>query len=88
MVVTATIGNAKMTPLRLYPAKGRATGGVRAQRFLKGETHLVLAWVGARPAASSTKGEPRDLPAPDQRRDGSGAQLRAPEIVGHLVERG
>ncbi|MET7418829.1 DNA topoisomerase IV subunit A [Dactylosporangium sp. NPDC005555] len=88
MVVTATIGNAKLTPLRLYPAKGRATGGVRAQRFLKGETRLVLAWVGPRPAASSAKGEPRDLPAPDQRRDGSGAQLRAPEIVGHIVERG
>ena len=58
------------------------------QRFLKGETHIVLAWVGPRPAASSTKGEPSDLPAADQRRDGSGAQLRAPEIVGNLVERG
>ncbi|GAA2337957.1 DNA topoisomerase IV subunit A [Dactylosporangium salmoneum] len=88
MVVTATMGNAKMTPLRLYPAKGRATGGVRAQRFLKGESHLVLAWIGPRPVAASTKGEPRDLPAADQRRDGSGAQLRAPDLVGHLVERG
>ncbi|MEV6932392.1 DNA topoisomerase IV subunit A [Dactylosporangium sp. NPDC051485] len=88
MVVTATMGNAKVTPLRLYPAKGRATGGVRAQRFLKGESHLVLAWIGPRPVAASTKGEPRDLPALDQRRDGSGAQLRAPELVGHLVERG
>ncbi|MET7395798.1 DNA topoisomerase IV subunit A [Dactylosporangium sp. NPDC005572] len=88
MVVTATMGNAKVTPFRLYPAKGRATGGVRAQRFLKGESHLVLAWVGPRPVAASTKGDPRDLPAADSRRDGSGAQLRAPELVGHLVERG
>ncbi|WP_433044267.1 DNA gyrase/topoisomerase IV subunit A [Dactylosporangium sp. CS-033363] len=88
MVVTATMGNAKMTPFRLFPAKGRATGGVRAQRFLKGETHLVLAWIGPRPVASNTKGDPRDLPAADSRRDGSGAQLRAPELIGHLVERG
>ncbi|GGM28940.1 DNA topoisomerase (ATP-hydrolyzing) subunit A [Dactylosporangium sucinum] len=88
MVVTATMGNAKLSPFRLYPAKGRATGGVRAQRFLKGETRLVLAWVGPRPVAASTKGDPRDLPAADARRDGSGAQLRAPDLVGHLVERG
>ncbi|WP_238013570.1 DNA topoisomerase IV subunit A [Dactylosporangium sp. AC04546] len=88
MVVTATMGNAKVTPFRLYPAKGRATGGVRAQRFLKGETRLVLAWVGPRPVAASAKGDPRDLPAADSRRDGSGAQLRAPDLVGHLVERG
>ncbi|GAA4250016.1 DNA topoisomerase 4 subunit A [Dactylosporangium darangshiense] len=87
MVVTATMGNAKVTPLRLYPAKGRATGGVRAQRFLKGESHLVLAWVGPRPVAASTKGDPRDLPAADARRDGSGAQLRAPDLIGHQVER-
>ncbi|MFG2041143.1 DNA topoisomerase (ATP-hydrolyzing) subunit A [Dactylosporangium sp. NPDC048998] len=88
MVVTATMGNAKVTPLRLYPAKGRATGGVRAQRFLKGESHLVLAWIGPRPVAVNTKGDPRDLPTVDERRDGSGAQLRAPDLVGHQVERG
>ena len=64
MVVTATIGNAKMTPSACTHAKGRATGGVRAQRFLKGETHLVLAWIGPRPVAANTKGDPRDLPTP------------------------
>ena len=29
-------GAAKVTPLEMYPTKGRATGGVRSQRFLKG----------------------------------------------------
>jgi DNA gyrase subunit A len=33
-----------------FPGKGRATGGVRAHAFLKGEDRLTLAWVGAEPA--------------------------------------
>ncbi|MEK8228813.1 DNA gyrase subunit A [Oerskovia sp. M15] len=32
--------------LRALPGQGRATGGVRAQRFLKGEDSLIFAWVG------------------------------------------
>ncbi|MCC3767502.1 DNA topoisomerase (ATP-hydrolyzing) subunit A, partial [Streptomyces sp. UNOC14_S4] len=38
--------SAKLTPFDQYPRKGRATGGVRCQRFLKGEDCLVLAWAG------------------------------------------
>ena len=53
MVVTSTGSGVKVTPFALYPAKGRATGGVRAQRFLKGETRLVVAWVGPRPVGAS-----------------------------------
>ncbi len=49
MVVTATGSSVKMTPFEEYPAKGRATGGVRTHRFLKGETRLMLAWVGLAP---------------------------------------
>ena len=42
----------KVTPYAEYPPKGRATGGVRCHRFLKGEDVLVLAWAGpGRPAA-------------------------------------
>jgi DNA gyrase subunit A len=88
MVVTSTGNSVKVTPLAEYPAKGRATGGVRAQRFLKGETHLALAWVGPRPVGATGVGEPLDLPAEDPRRDGSGAAVPVPEIVGHLIERG
>ena len=52
MVVTATGQSVKVTPFAKYPAKGRATGGVRTQRFLKGENRLVVAWVGPRPAGA------------------------------------
>ena len=88
MVVTSTGSGVKVTPFAVYPTKGRATGGVRAQRFLKGETHLVVAWVGPRPGGATRRGEPVALPAPDQRRDGSGAAVFGPDIIGHLVERG
>jgi DNA gyrase subunit A len=88
MVVTSTGSGVKVTPFALYPAKGRATGGVRAQRFLKGETHLVVAWVGPRPVGASKRGEPVALPVPDERRDGSGVAIFGPDIVGHLIERG
>ncbi|MGW5215861.1 DNA gyrase/topoisomerase IV subunit A [Streptomyces sp. NPDC004051] len=67
---------AKLTPFDQYPRKGRATGGVRCQRFLKGEDCLSLAWAGAAPARASQKnGAPVDLPSPDPRRDGSGVPL-------------
>ena len=42
-------GAAKVTPLEMYPTKGRATGGVRSQRFLKGQNTLILAgWASTR----------------------------------------
>ncbi|WP_291382508.1 DNA topoisomerase IV subunit A [Demequina sp.] len=72
-------GAAKVTPLTDYPGKGRATGGVRAHRFLKGEDALLIAWVGPAPArASSGAGQPVDLPEPNGRRDGSGVALTTP----------
>ena len=53
--------------------KGRATGGVRCHRFLKGEDVLVLAWAGAAPPrAAAANGVPVDLPAATGKRDGSG----------------
>ena len=88
MVVTATGQSIKVTPFALYPPKGRATGGVRAQRFLKGEQGLALAWIGSRPAGSSSTGSAVELPSPDQRRDGSGAAHPGPDVIGHLIERG
>ncbi|MET8562215.1 DNA topoisomerase IV subunit A [Streptomyces flaveolus] len=67
---------AKLTPFDQYPRKGRATGGVRCQRFLKGEDCLALAWAGPVPALAAQKnGTPADLPEPDPRRDGSGTSL-------------
>ncbi|WP_083091660.1 DNA gyrase/topoisomerase IV subunit A [Rothia nasimurium] len=80
-VVTVTDGGddgatAKVTELTEFPQKGRATGGMRAHRFLKGETALALAWVGVGPAkAVSSAGVARTLPTEFGPRDGSGVLL-------------
>ncbi|MEU9534714.1 MULTISPECIES: DNA gyrase/topoisomerase IV subunit A [Streptomyces] len=72
----------KLTPFDQYPRKGRATGGVRCQRFLKGEDVLVFAWAGTTPARAAQKnGTPATLPEPDPRRDGSGTPLANPVAV-------
>ncbi|WP_052851363.1 DNA gyrase/topoisomerase IV subunit A [Streptomyces avicenniae] len=71
-----SLGSAKLTPFDQYPRKGRATGGVRCQRFLKGEEELTFAWAGHAPARAATAtGAPVPLPEPDPRRDGSGVPL-------------
>jgi DNA gyrase subunit A len=66
----------KVAPFSEFPAKGRATGGVRCHRFLKGEDTLVLAWAGPAPALGASESDaPVELPAPTGKRDGSGAPL-------------
>ncbi|MDQ3616678.1 MAG: DNA topoisomerase IV subunit A [Actinomycetota bacterium] len=66
-------GSVKVSEFAEYPAKGRATGGVRCHRFLKGEDTLVFAWAGAGPArAAASSGAAIDLPEANGRRDGSG----------------
>ncbi|WP_025618372.1 DNA gyrase/topoisomerase IV subunit A [Salinispora cortesiana] len=88
MVVTSTGATVKVTPFAAYPAKGRATSGVRSQRFLKGETEVAVAWVGPRPIGVTANGEPVELPAEDPRRDGSGfAVLLGPAVIGHQIDR-
>ena len=62
-----------------FPAKGRATGGVRAHAFLKGEDALHLAWVGRSPALAvghRRVGAAR-CPTADAKRDASGQPLEA-----------
>ncbi|MDR2975334.1 MAG: DNA topoisomerase IV subunit A [Propionibacteriaceae bacterium] len=72
-------GSVKVTAFDLFPAKGRATGGVRSHRFLKGEDQLQLAWAGPAPAvAAADSGNPITLPTPDSRRDGSGTPASQP----------
>ena len=72
-------GSAKVAPFSEFPAKGRATGGVRCHRFLRGEDSLLLAWAGPAPAkATAASGVAVDLPAPVGKRDGSGTPLSAP----------
>jgi DNA gyrase subunit A len=72
-------GTIKVTPFAEYPAKGRATGGVRCHRFLKGEDTLLFAWAGPEPAiGAADSGAPIDLPEADGRRDGSGTPAAQP----------
>ena len=62
-------GAVKVTPFVEYPGKGRATGGVRCHRFLKGEDALVFAWAGrARPGP-----RPRAAPRSTCRSPSAGA---------------
>ncbi|MEO6606139.1 MAG: DNA gyrase C-terminal beta-propeller domain-containing protein, partial [Aeromicrobium sp.] len=75
-------GAVKVSPLSIYPAKGRATGGVRCHSLLKGEDTLLLAWVGdGTPLACATSGSPVDLPDPVDRRDGSGVPAAQPIVA-------
>ena len=72
-------GSLKVSALTEFPAKGRATAGMRCHRFLRGEDELIGAWVVPyRARASSEAGQPIDLPEPTGRRDGSGTPVAVP----------
>ena len=75
----------KVTPFAEYPPKGRATGGVRCQRFLKGEDDLIQAWIGPSPVIGVTEsGVVVDLSGMTGKRDGSGnAITRQLAHLGH-----
>ncbi len=75
-------GRAKVSSFAEFPGKGRATGGVRAHTFLKGEDALQLAWVGTGPLAVGPDGSARTLPEGGAKRDGSGAPLDA--VIGSI----
>ncbi|MFE1663394.1 DNA topoisomerase (ATP-hydrolyzing) subunit A [Microbacterium sp. P02] len=69
-------GTGKVSAWYEFPPKGRATGGVRAQRFLRGEDTITLAWVGPSPArAVGADGSVRALPDAGAKRDASGQPL-------------
>ena len=76
-------GRAKVSDFSEFPGKGRATGGVRAHSFLRGEDSLALAFVGPAPVlAVGPDGAQRQLPESGTKRDGSGAVLDA--IIGSI----
>ncbi|WP_171064149.1 DNA gyrase/topoisomerase IV subunit A [Actinomadura soli] len=72
-------GAIKLADFADFPAKGRATGGVRAHRFLKGEDVLLQAWAAPTPLrAAAANGRPAMLNVTLGRRDGSGEKLDNP----------
>ena len=73
-------GAAKVTALSEYPAKGRATAGVRAHRFLKGEDTLLLALGRPRPGQGVLPGRRGPLPP---RRAWPPRRLRHSAVPGH-----
>jgi len=76
MVVTVSDGQrGKTTPFALYPQKGRGTGGVRTQAFLKGETILIYAFVGTEPVLLDKDKKELALPETINKRDASGKPL-------------
>ncbi|MEP7160423.1 MAG: DNA topoisomerase IV subunit A [Dermatophilaceae bacterium] len=75
-------GSVKVTSFADFPVKGRATGGIRAHRFLSGEARLLVGWAGASPArAAGLGGAPVALPQATGKRDGSGASAAAPIVA-------
>ncbi|MEY4366668.1 MAG: hypothetical protein RLZ28_83 [Actinomycetota bacterium] len=69
-------GSAKISQLSDFPAKGRATGGVRSHRFIRAENELYFATVIEGEAfANSADGKPLDLPDTLAKRDASGVPL-------------
>ncbi|GAA6525718.1 DNA topoisomerase IV subunit A [Intrasporangium sp. DVR] len=77
-------GSIKVTPYTEYPPKGRATGGVRCHRFLKGEDTLVVAFAGNTPVrAAAANGVALELPPATGRRDGSGTASTA--VIASIV---
>lgn len=65
-------GSLKITPLENYPTKGRATSGVRCQRFLKGEDQLYFAGLSYEGKLLDLDGNDLGEIEQDPRRDGSG----------------
>jgi DNA gyrase subunit A len=70
-------GSLKRSALAEFPAKGRATGGVRAHKFIRNEDHLYFAAVvSSEPLGASADGKPIDLTSIElAKRDASGSTI-------------
>jgi DNA gyrase subunit A len=82
-LVGTDAGSLKVSDLNEFPGKGRATGGVRSQRFVRGEDQLYFAWVGNEPVRALTAdGKPIDLRGEKAKRDASGTTQAA--VIGSV----
>lgn len=74
MVTTYTGQTIKTSAFGEFPAKGRATGGVRSHKFLRGESSLRLAAVSVGGLLYASDGKEVPLPKPSKR-DASGTKF-------------
>jgi len=71
-------GSLKVSEIAEFPAKGRATGGVRAHKFIRDENQIYFAYVGDMPVlANSSSGKPLEIETKKAKRDASGTPLSA-----------
>lgn len=72
-------GSAKLSELSEFPMKGRATGGVRAHKFIRNEDQVYFAWAGnPELLASAADGKPIELDLEPSKRDASGSKIASP----------
>jgi DNA gyrase subunit A len=71
-------GSFKLSALNEFPAKGRATGGVRAHKFIRDENSIYFAHIGVAPIlALGSAGKPIEIDSKLAKRDASGTPLAA-----------
>jgi DNA gyrase subunit A len=71
-------GSVKISEISEFPAKGRATGGVRAHKFIRDENQLYFAFVGDDPIlAQTSSGKVLELDVKLAKRDASGTPVNA-----------
>lgn len=72
VVTVSNAGNGKTGVYSMYPQKGRATGGVRTQAFLKGDTELQFGQVLPTGVLYNETGQKVEVPLESPKRDASG----------------
>jgi DNA gyrase subunit A len=76
-------GGMKISKLTEFPKKGRATGGVRCQKFIRGQNQIVQAFVGPEDfELIDSKGKAIGLEYELQKRDASGVAAPAISFIG------
>ena len=76
-------GGMKVSKIDEFPKKGRATGGVRCQKFIRGQNQIVLGFVGPEGfQLTDAKGKAIGVEYQLQKRDASGDPAPAISFVG------
>jgi DNA gyrase subunit A len=76
-------GGMKVSKLAEFPKKGRATGGVRCQKFIRGQNQIALGYVGPEGfQLSDSKGKAIGVEYQLQKRDASGDPAPAITFIG------